>query len=97
MHQRPGPVVESSAAMENTRRAASAHPDGVAARERDDVAPARLLVPSFNRAQPAVERVLMLALSFLSIVRQSSLIVSSLILSTVYMWAERPSRKGLSG
>src|SRR6202022_4217468 len=35
MHQGPGPAVENSAAMENTRRAASAHPDGVAARERD--------------------------------------------------------------
>src|SRR5208283_236101 len=38
MHQRPGPAVENSAAMENTARAASAHPDGVAARERDDAA-----------------------------------------------------------
>src|SRR5208283_5339148 len=38
MHQRPGPAVEISAAMENTARAASAHPDGVAARERDDTA-----------------------------------------------------------
>ena len=35
---RPGPAVENSAAMENTPRAASAHPDGVAARERDDAA-----------------------------------------------------------
>src|SRR5208337_198629 len=38
MHQRPGPAVENSAAMENTARAASAHPDGVAARERNDAA-----------------------------------------------------------
>jgi len=38
MRQGPGPAVENSAAMENTQRAASAHPDGVAARERDDAA-----------------------------------------------------------
>ena len=38
MHQGPGPAVENSAAMENTPRAASAHPDGVAARERGDAA-----------------------------------------------------------
>jgi hypothetical protein len=38
MRQGPGPAVENSAAMENTPRAASAHPDGVAARERDDAA-----------------------------------------------------------
>ena len=30
----PGLAVENSAAMENTARAASAHPDGVATRER---------------------------------------------------------------
>jgi hypothetical protein len=38
MRQGPGPAVENSAAMENTQRAASAHPDGVAARELDDAA-----------------------------------------------------------
>jgi hypothetical protein len=38
MRQGPGPAVENSAAMENTPRAASAHPDGGAARERDDAA-----------------------------------------------------------
>src|SRR3981081_78614 len=38
MHQRPSQAVENSAATENAPRAASAHPDGVAARERNDAA-----------------------------------------------------------
>ena len=38
MHQSRDPAVEDSVALENPRGAASAHPDGIAARERDDAA-----------------------------------------------------------
>src|SRR5262245_16994562 len=38
MRQGPNPAVEDGVALENSRRAASAHPDGIAARERDGAA-----------------------------------------------------------
>ena len=38
MHKKADPAVENGAVMEITARAATAHPDGVTARERDDAA-----------------------------------------------------------